>query len=966
MEHLRCVVERITYQNAENGYSVIKCRAKGYQDLVTVVGSMPDVHVGSVLYLGGSWRIDPKYGRQFSMETFEETLPATVYGIEKYLGSGLVKGVGPKFAGRIVKQFGVDTLKVIEEDPDRLLEVDGIGRVRVDRIKKSWQEQKEIKNIMLFLQSHDVSTSHATKIYKTYGNDSIRVVQENPYRLADDIWGIGFKTADTIAEKMGFDHEKYVRLRSGILYTLNKLSEAGHCYATRDMLLKTGAQLLSVEDNVLSMTLDEMIREEDVVTEQIPVPEESMPAALEAGAAHQTGGAQETGAGQETDAAQDTVPEKAIYLPPFYFSEVGTAKRMAAICGNRKGIHVNPAGLEERISRRTGMHYDEGQMQAILTAVQSKVLVLTGGPGTGKTTTTLGIIMAFREAGAKILLAAPTGRAAKRLSEATGMEAKTIHRLLEVKPPEGYQKNEKNPLEGDVLIVDECSMIDILLMYNLLKAVPDAMTLILVGDIDQLPSVGPGNVLRDIIDSGCFPVVRLTRIFRQAQSSRIIMNAHRINAGKMPDISNGKKSDFFFMDMEQQVEKARRNPEDPSAAAAAGPAGVVQETDSSILADEAAKTITELTAVKLARYYRTQPSEIQVLTPMQRGVVGAANLNQAQQQALNPGDTGLRRGGYLFKVRDKVMQIRNNYDKEVFNGDIGVIEAVNPEERELTVRFEDKAVTYDVTELDELVLAYATTIHKSQGSEYPIVVIPILMNHYMMLQRNLIYTGITRAKKILVLVGTKKALAYAVRNVTVSKRNTMLKERLQRAQNGSALALPFQMTGDGETTEKSGEHSSTRPEPVMMAAEERVQYNAKRTEDARTESKGKISHEEWLKKDLFERLAQSNFRSRFQLKEADGEYIREKGMETIRTHAAQIVRQRLGDAQPKNDGKQTPVRGAPKGHPVFIGQHATGTCCRGCLEKWHGIPKGRPLSEEEQEHVVDVLMEWIRRQMKGL
>ena len=915
MEHLRCVVERITYQNAENGYSVIKCRAKGYQDLVTVVGSMPDVHVGSVLFLGGSWRIDAKYGRQFSMETFEETLPATVFGIEKYLGSGLVKGVGPKFAGRIVKQFGADTLNVIEEDPDRLLEVTGIGKVRVERIKKSWQEQKEIKNIMLFLQSHDVSTSHATKIYKTYGNDSIKVVQENPYRLADDIWGIGFRTADTIAEKMGFDHEKYVRLRSGILYTLNKLSEEGHCYATRDMLLKTGEELLSVEENVLSMTLDEMIRAEDVITEHIPLPE---------------------------NAEESAVPEKAIYLPAFYFSEMGTAKRLAAIFANTEGIRVDTRGLSERISRRTGMQYDEIQMQAILTAVQSKVLVLTGGPGTGKTTTTLGIITAFREAGAKILLAAPTGRASKRLSEATGMEAKTIHRLLEVKPPEGYQRNE------DVLIVDECSMIDIMLMYNLLKAIPDQMTLILVGDIDQLPSVGAGNVLRDIIDSGCFPVVRLTRIFRQAQTSRIIMNAHRINAGKMPDISNGRESDFFFMDMESQARKKGLNAD-----------------DSGVVAEEAARTITELVTTKLAHYYRTPPSEIQVLTPMQRGVVGAANLNQALQQALNSGDTGLRRGGYLFKARDKVMQIRNNYDKEVFNGDIGVIESVDLEERELTVRFDDRSVTYDVTELDELVLAYATTIHKSQGSEYPIVVIPVLMNHFVMLQRNLIYTGITRAKKILVLVGTKKALGYAVRNVTVSKRNTMLRERLQRMQNKQVQLMPFHQGIKPGILAESGNYKNVRPVPAGMVEEKKIQYNAGEQEQSQLSPSEKISHEEWLKIDLSLRLAGSNFRSRFQLKEADKAYIQEKGIEKIRIHAAQIIRQRLADAQPKNDGKQTPMRGAPKGHPVFIGQHATGTCCRGCLEKWHGIPKGRPLSEEEQQRIVDVLMQWIRRQMKG-
>lgn len=738
MEHLRCVVERITYQNEENGYAVIKCLAKGFNDLVTVVGNMPDVHVGSVLYLGGTWRINGKYGRQFQMETFEETLPATVYGIEKYLGSGLVKGIGPKFAKRIVQKFGKDTLEVIETDPDKLLEVYGIGQTRVNRIKKSWQEQKEIKNIMLFLQGHDVSTSHATKIYKTYGDKSIEVVQENPYRLADDIWGIGFKTADTIATKLGFGHEKYVRLRSGMLYTLNQLSDDGHCYATRDMLLKTGAEMLDVEDSLLSMALDEMIRAEDVIIEDIPAKEEEVP------------------------------KEKAIYLPPFYYSEVGVARRLNDILHNTGGIRINPEGLPQRIQQKTGMRYDEVQMQGIMAAVTSKILVLTGGPGTGKTTTTLGIITAFREAGASILLAAPTGRAAKRLSEATGMEAKTIHRMLEAKPPEGYKRNDENPLEGDVLIVDECSMIDIMLMYNLLKAIPDTMTVILVGDIDQLPSVGAGNVLRDIIDSGCFPVVRLTRIFRQAQASRIIMNAHRINHGKMPDISNGKQTDFFFIDMDKEAQKR----------------GIKQD-DTALLSEEAAKEIVALVGSKLPRYYRIPPREIQVLTPMQRGVVGATSLNQSLQAAINPGDMGLKRGGFLFKAQDKVMQIRNNYDKDVYNGDIGVVGSVDMEDRSLVVIFDGKEVEYDASELDELVLAYATTIHKSQGSEYPIVVMPVLMTHFVMLQRNLIYTGITRAKKVLVMVGTKKALAYAVRNVVVQKRNTMLKERLQRLQERS-------------------------------------------------------------------------------------------------------------------------------------------------------------------------------------
>lgn len=725
MEQLRCVVERITYQNEQNGYTVLRCRAKGFQDLVTVVGAMPGAHVGSVLSLGGHWKVDPKYGRQFSAERFEETLPATVFGIEKYLGSGMIKGIGPKFAQRIVHRFGKDTLEVIEETPDKLLEVPGIGKLRVERIKTSWQEQKEIKNIMLFLQGHEVSTVHATKIYKTYGEKSLDVVRENPYQLADDIWGIGFRTADSIAEKLGFDKEKYTRLRSGILYTLNQLSDEGHCFATREMLLKSGEELLGAGSDKLSSVLDEMLARSDVITDG-----------------------------------------DAIYLPPFYYAEVGTAKRLHAIANSSEGLHVPTGDLEELIRRSSGIAYDALQVKAIKAAVTSKILLLTGGPGTGKTTTTLGIITAFQNAGAQIILAAPTGRAAKRLSEAAGLEAKTIHRLLEMKPPEGCQRNEDNPLEGDVLIVDECSMIDLLLMYNLLKAVPDSMTLILVGDVDQLPSVGAGNVLRDIIESGQFPVVRLTHIFRQARSSRIIMNAHRINAGQFPDVSNGRNTDFFF------IEK-----EDP---------------------EETAKEIAALVRSRLPRHYHVPPGEIQVLTPMQRGVTGAANLNQMLQEAVNPGDLGLKRGGIMFKPRDKVMQIRNNYDKEVFNGDIGIVKYVDLEERTLSVSFDGREIEYDVSELDELTLAYATTIHKSQGSEYPIVVMPVLMNHFVMLQRNLVYTGVTRAKKMLVIVGTKKALGYAVRNVTVSNRLTLLKERLRKDTK----------THGEETEEKTGRRST--------------------------------------------------------------------------------------------------------------------------------------------------------------
>lgn len=733
---LRGVVERITYQNPDNGYTVLKCAVKNYTDLVTVVGNLLDVNVGSVLLIDGNWKVDSKYGKQFLAETWEETLPATVFGIEKYLGSGLIKGVGPKFARRIVEKFGTDTIEVIEVEISRLREVEGIGEKRIRQIHESWERQKEIKNVMLFLQDHGVSTSFAAKIYRQYGNESIDKMKENPFRLADDIWGIGFKTADGIAEKLGFGKDAFVRLRSGIMYTLSSLADEGHVYARKEQLIQKATELLEAEESCIVMTLDQMLADKDLICERV-----------------------------DTNQTQ----AEAIYLPPFYYAETGVA-------GKLKKLGQTPAGdrlwsLLSEARRKTGnrelsidvgkiqekvhVEYDEIQADAIRKAAVSKIMVLTGGPGTGKTTTIQGIIAAYRAFGLKILLAAPTGRAAKRMTEATGLEAKTIHRLLECKPPEGYQKNEEQPLEGDVLIVDECSMIDIVLMNSLLKAIPPGMRLVLVGDIDQLPSVGAGNVLRDIIDSGVFPVIRLTRIFRQAQASRIVMNAHKINEGKMPDISNGTDTDFFFV--------AREDPE------------------------EAVKEIVKLVKNNLCRYYHTPPTQIQVLTPMQKGVVGATNLNIALQEALNPQGEGLRRSGFVFRVSDKVMQIRNNYDKEVFNGDMGIIEAVDLQDRTLKVSFDQRSITYDSTELDELVHAYATTIHKAQGSEYPIVVMPILMNHYVMLQRNLIYTGITRAKKILVMVGTKKALSYAVRHVTVTERNTLLKERLNGAAGNTFL-----------------------------------------------------------------------------------------------------------------------------------------------------------------------------------
>ena len=864
MEHLRCVVERITYQNENNGYTVLKCAVKDYSDLVTVVGAMPDTHVGSVLSLEGMWKVDARYGRQFSVEKFEETLPATVYGIEKYLGSGLVKGVGPKFAKKIVETFGKETLNVIEDTPEELLKIPGIGKVRVDRITTSWQEQKEIKNIMLFLQSHEVSTSHATKIFKTYGSESIAIVKENPYRLADDIWGIGFKTADSIAQKMGIDKGKFVRLRSGIFYTLNKLAEAGHCYATREQLISKAGELLEVEEPELEITLDEMLRTNDVIRDQ----------------------------------AEE---QEAIYLPPYYFAESGCARRLIRLMEADAAKREDPERILSKVADASKITYDETQWLAVKTAISSKVMVLTGGPGTGKTTTTLGIISAYQQAGCKIILAAPTGRAAKRMSEAAGMEAKTIHRLLEYKPPEGYQKNEEHPIEGDVLILDECSMIDIMLMYNLLKALPEQMSLILIGDTDQLPSVGAGNVLRDIIASQRVPVVRLTQIFRQAQGSRIIMNAHRINRGESIDMRGGKESDFFFA--------------------------------SKTTNQEVVDTIVQYCKMNLPRYYHVDPfTDIQVLTPMQRGECGAVHLNQVLQEAMNPSRIFLRRGGTQYRLKDKVMQIRNDYDKEVFNGDIGTITKVDMEERELTVLFDDREVVYDVTELEELSLAYAVTIHKAQGSEYPIVVMPFTMSHFVMLQRNLLYTGVTRAKKILVLVGEKKAVYYAIKNETTAGRNTCLARRLQENSMESKEAQFADKTSKEKMIVYKG---GIQP---SMICETPTVYEG----------------------DLWKRLSQSKFRSSFSLKANDRNYVSEKGMAKVREHAIDFISKRLAPANLPNDGRQTPMRG----HPVFVAQHATATCCRGCLEKWHRIPKGRELTWEEQEYVVDVIMEWISREMK--
>ncbi len=703
MEQIQGIIERITYQNEENGYTVIKVRVKGYSDLVAVTGNMASVSVGSVLSMTGEWKVDSKYGRQFNAALYSETLPATVYGIQKYLGSGLIKGIGPKYAKKIVGTFMENTLDVIENNPNELITVDGIGKKRVELIKKAWGEQREIKNLMIFLQEKGISTTYASRIYRAYGDRSIETITENPYKLADDIFGIGFRTADIIAEKLGVDKERHMRCRSGIFYTLNELSNEGHCFAHWNQLVESATELLGIEEPKIVMTLSDMAFSGDVIAEE---------------------------------------NKSRIYLPPFYHCESGTAKLIEKIAVYPREKKINNISSDEKTVK-----YDEMQLKAIECAANSKFMVLTGGPGTGKTTTVKGIIRMFMRNSLSVLLTAPTGRAAKRMTETTGLESKTVHRLLELKPPDGYQKNADNQLEGDFIIVDESSMMDIILFYNLLKAVPPHMSVILIGDTDQLPSIGAGNVLRDIIDSGRVPVIKLEKIFRQAMGSLIIRNAHRINKGLFPEINNSRQSDFFF----------------------------IEEDDN----DRIAEIIVGLCRKRLPSHYGIDPvKDIQVLCPMQKSVTGVQNLNGLLQNALNKNTLTISRGGMEYRLGDKVMQIKNNYEKEVFNGDIGVISHIDLENRALKISFDGRLVEYDLTETDEVVLSYATTIHKSQGSEFDTVVMPLSMSHYLLLQRNLLYTGITRAKKRLVIVGSKKALYCAMNNNKVMERNTWLKNRL--------------------------------------------------------------------------------------------------------------------------------------------------------------------------------------------
>jgi exodeoxyribonuclease V alpha subunit len=731
---IRAQVERVTYYNEENHYTIAKVRIEGRNSQVTVVGTLYSVVPGESLRLKGSWEVHPRWGEQFRIASYETLMPATVKGIERYLGSGMIKGIGPVMAKRLVARFREETLDVIDTDMDRLGEVPGIGQKRIEMIRMAWEEQKEVRNVMVFLQGNGVSPAYAAKIYRFYGGDAVRMVRENPYRLAVDIFGIGFLTADSIAAKLGIGKEAPLRIETGILYVLGQLASEGHLFFPRDLLVERCSEALEVDRERIPQALSSLAVQRKVVLEE--------PGQLSGGAARYRDGI--------------------VYLASLYVSEKGTAELLARLAAHPRQMRlVNVEEALRWVEGTGGVSFSLRQLDAVRASLEQKVLVITGGPGTGKTTIIKGIIAIAGKTGQKVLLAAPTGRAAKRMTEATGMEARTIHRLLEYGPGSvssegGFKRNESNHLDAGLIIIDEASMVDVSLMYHLLKAVPPQATLVLVGDVDQLPSVGPGSVLKDIISSGCVGCVRLSEIFRQSTKSMIIVNAHRINAGEMPffEKNAGQGHDFVFVDIE-----------DP---------------------DEVLRYVVGLCRDEIPSRFGFHPvKDVQVLTPMHRGVVGVSNMNARLQEALNSSTDGISRGGRFFKRGDKVLQTRNNYEKDVYNGDIGTVISMDREVQELKVDFEGKVVSYDFNELDELILAYAISVHKSQGSEYPVVVMPILTQHYLLLQRNLLYTAITRGKKLVYLVGTRKALSIAIRNDTPHRRYTLLAERLREAETVS-------------------------------------------------------------------------------------------------------------------------------------------------------------------------------------
>ena len=717
-EVLAGLVERVTYHNAENGFCVLRAKARGHRDVVTVVGHAASIAAGEWITASGEWTNDRTHGQQFKARFLRTSPPTSAEGIEKYLSSGMIRGVGPVYAKKLVRAFSEKVFDVIEATPDRLREVDGIGPLRAASILAAWAEQKAVREIMVFLHSHGVGTARAVRIFKTYGSDAIQVMTENPYRLARDIRGIGFKTADAIAMKLGIEKIAMVQVRAGISYALTEAMDEGHCGLPTEVLTPLAEKLLEVPQELIRTALDLELQEGTVVADRVG----------------------------ETPC---------VFLSGLYRAERTIAERLIRLAnGKLPWPWIDPDKALPWVEQHIGLALAESQVAAIRLALTTKVLVMTGGPGVGKTTIVKAIlrILAAKK-GTNILLCAPTGRAAKRMTEATGFEAKTIHRLLEVDPKGGgFKHGDDNPLDCDLLVVDETSMVDVMLMQALMKAVPDKAALLIVGDIDQLPSVGPGQVLADIISSGAVSVVRLTEVFRQAARSRIIISAHRINQGSIPDLSPPEtESDFYFVPAD-----------DPAAAVG---------------------RIIELVKTRMPKRFGLDPiRDIQVLCPMNRGGVGARSLNIELQAALNPaGDRKVERFGWTFAPGDKVMQIENDYDKEVYNGDIGYIDDVDPNAGEIVASFDGRPVTYGLGELDMLVPAYAATIHKSQGSEYPAVIIPVLTQHYAMLQRNLLYTGVTRGKRLVVLVGQKKAVAIAVRNVSGRRRWSKLSEWLSPA-----------------------------------------------------------------------------------------------------------------------------------------------------------------------------------------
>ena len=722
-EVLAGLVERVTFHNAENGFCVLRAKARGHRDLVTVVGHTATISAGEWITASGEWINDRIHGQQFKVRFLKTSPPTSIDGIEKYLGSGMIRGIGPVYAKKLVRAFGEKVFDTIEAAPERLREVTGIGPVRAKRITDAWAEQKVVREIMVFLHEHGVGTARAVRIYKTYGADAVQIMTENPYRLARDIRGIGFKTADAIAMKLGIEKIAMIRVRAGISFALTEAMDEGHCGLPTEELIPLAEKLLDVQPQLIRAALDLELSDGTVIADHVG----------------------------------DT---PCVFLAGLYRAERVIADQLARLLnGKLPWPWIDPDKAVPWIEQRIDLRLAESQKTAIRLALASKVLVITGGPGVGKTTIVNSILRVLSAKGAKLLLCAPTGRAAKRMTEATGFEAKTIHRLLEVDPRRGgFKRGSDYQLDCDLLVVDEASMVDVMLMQALIKAVPDDAALLIVGDIDQLPSVGPGQVLADVIASGVIPVVRLTDVFRQAAESRIITSAHKINQGSIPDLSKPEgDSDFYFVQAD-----------DP---------------------ETAAPRIVDLVKTRIPQRFGFNPiRDVQVLCPMNRGGVGARSLNIELQAALNPaGDRKIERFGWTFAPGDKVMQIENDYDKDVYNGDIGYIDDVDPDAGELNASFDGRSVSYGFGELDRLVPAYAATIHKSQGSEYPAVVIPIMTQHYAMLQRNLLYTGITRGKRLVVLVGQKKAVAIAVRNVSGRRRWSKLDEWLRADDAGDII-----------------------------------------------------------------------------------------------------------------------------------------------------------------------------------